>query len=372
MQLIENFGLYNDCKTALIESYGDIEIAKNKLKKSKHSNIDDLVLEQNLNAIKESLGDKLLNFFSKSLGGDISKLDKTLADMKEEEINFIQSEHESESTFYKMCAALARLKKDKADKSEQDIIRLKIAKLEKYIKTLLSSHNSIMDDFEKKINIIIKGNKRKTEYYNLKRAEDSVETKKMRAEYKKKLMDEEEDSEYLKDIQKILGTKDDAVKDLEKAKEEQAKRKDEVSAKEEGLNKFKADIKDLLDAKSKEIEESLKDIEEYYKKIEDLINDKKKLNSGAFSAMKVSLEKKIERAKDSIQDGITKIKIISATEKDDVNKKSDAIDFLVNIQDNMINIKYFSSLPTEEEIEKQKKYIDDILEEVKKANKVVE
>jgi hypothetical protein len=148
------------------------------------------------------LGDKIINFFSKVVGGDIKKLNKILQDMKDEEIRFIKDEHDGESKFYKLSSALAQLRKDKSDKSEQDLILVKLNKVQKLIKDLVSSHNSIMDDLEKQVGIIIKDNKRKTEYYNLKRAEDSVETKKLRVDFKKKLVSDEDSSEYLSDIRK--------------------------------------------------------------------------------------------------------------------------------------------------------------------------
>ena len=169
---------------------GDVDIAKAKLKKSKYRDMEDHVLEENLSFIKESLGDKILNFFSKKLGGDVRKLDKILAAMKEEETRFVKDEHESESKFYKLSSGLAQLKRDKASQDEQNIIILKLTNLQKFIKDLVKSHNSIMDDLEKQVDIITKKNNRKADYYNLKRAHDSVETKKMRAEFKKKLIEE--------------------------------------------------------------------------------------------------------------------------------------------------------------------------------------
>jgi hypothetical protein len=217
MKLVENFKSYSDCKKALIESYGDIDIAKTKLIKSGYSVEDVEGLEESLNVIKESLGDKIINFFSKNLGGDISKIDKILADMKNEEIRFINDEHSAESKFYKLSTALSQLKKDKADKSETDQYVVKLNKIQKLIKDLVSSHSSIMDSLEKQVNILTDKNNRKADYYNLKRAGDSVETKKLRAAFKKKLVSQEDDSEYLKDIQSILGDYKSAEKDLQRS-----------------------------------------------------------------------------------------------------------------------------------------------------------
>jgi hypothetical protein len=170
MKLVENFKSYSDCKKALIESYGDIDIAKTKLIKSGYSAEDVEGLEESLNVIKESLGDKIINFFSKNLGGDISKINKILADMKNEEIRFINDEHSAESKFYKLSTALSQLKKDKADKSETDQYIVKLNKIQKLIKDLVSSHSSIMDSLEKQVNILTDKNNRKA---------DTTETRKI-------------------------------------------------------------------------------------------------------------------------------------------------------------------------------------------------
>ena len=96
MSIINDFRSYSDCKSSLLESFGDVEIAKTKLISKGYEDNEDL--DETLIAIKESLGDKILNFFSKNLGGDISKLEGILQDMKSEEIKFINDEHESEPT----------------------------------------------------------------------------------------------------------------------------------------------------------------------------------------------------------------------------------------------------------------------------------
>ena len=62
MELLEKFGFYTLCKNTLIESYGDVEIAKNKIKNSGFSHIEDHIIEENLLLIKESLGSKIMNF----------------------------------------------------------------------------------------------------------------------------------------------------------------------------------------------------------------------------------------------------------------------------------------------------------------------
>ena len=263
MQLFENFQFYSTCKQALIESYGDVELAKKKLKASGFDKMNDYDLEQNILFIKESLGDKILNFFSRVVGGDVDKLDSILIKMKEEETSFIKDENEAESKFYKLTAALAQLRKEGANPAEADVIRVKLNKVQKLIKDLISSHNSIMDDLEKQVNILTKKSKRKSEYYNLKRAEDSVETKKMRAELKKKLVTQEEDDEYLRNIRSILGTTDDAERDLEKAKKDYEKAKESLESQEKLTEETRLKMQEVVDLFKESLDKKIKDIKEY-------------------------------------------------------------------------------------------------------------
>jgi hypothetical protein len=366
MELLKDFKLYEECKNALIESYGYVDIAKKKLKSSKYSHINEAVLEENLQSIKEGLGDKIINFFSKKLGGDISKLDKIIADMKDEEINFIKSENDAEAKFYKLTAAVAHLKKAGASKDEQNIILVKLSKFQKLIKDLVSSHNSIMDDLEKQVNIITKGSDRKAEYYNLKRAEDSVETKKMRAEFKKKLVSEEDDNEYLKDIQKILGKPEDAQKDLEKAENTLTKEKEKIGAVEETTKGSKEEIEKIIQSFNEEIQEILQSAREY---AEDTLNtikdleDNKRMNKGVYLSMKHKFETKVEKAKDNAEKAIGKVAQVQAEDNDLIHDKDKVIKHLIMFKKEADEVKYYE-WPATTELEKQKKEINKKLEEL--------
>lgn len=265
MELLENFNFYEDCKNAIIESYGNVDVAKMKLVNGKYSNVNEDVLCENLHRINEGIGDKIMNFLSKNLGGDVGKIDKILRGMKDEETNFIKDEHEAENKFYKLSAALAQLRSDKADKTELDSIRVKLTKVQKLLRDLVSSHNSIMDDFEKQVNILTKKSKRKTEYYNLKRAEDSVETKKMRAEFKKKLLTASDEEGYLKGIQDILGDPKKAEDDLKKSQDNLDKIKNDLGAKDETTKMPSKTIKNVFETYSKEILASVKELGDFVK-----------------------------------------------------------------------------------------------------------
>jgi chromosome segregation ATPase len=366
MKLVENFKSYSDCKKALIESYGDIDIAKTKLIKSGYSVEDVEGLEESLNVIKESLGDKIINFFSKNLGGDISKINKILADMKNEEIRFINDEHSAESKFYKLSTALSQLKKDKADKSETDQYIVKLNKIQKLIKDLVSSHSSIMDSLEKQVNILTDKNNRKADYYNLKRAGDSVETKKLRAAFKKKLVSQEDDSEYLKDIQSILGDYKSAEKDLEKAKRDLAKEKGEIGASDEVSRMSPHKIENILEEYHKEIMASLKDVKDYAEESSDRIkelSDSKELNRGTYNAMKNKFESKITKISKYVEEAKSKISQIGAfTDKESGEESNKAIEYLLNLGKAVTNIKYYTWPASD--LGKEKKELESALETV--------
>jgi hypothetical protein len=369
MSIINDFRFYSDCKDSLLESFGDVEIAKNKLSRKGYENNDDL--EETLIAIKESLGDKIINFFSKNLGGDISKLSNILQDMKSEEIKFVTDEHESESKFYKLSAALSQLKRDKADSSEVTQYADKLNKLKKFIKDLMSSHNSIMDDLEKQVNIITKKNNRKADYYNLKRAEDSVETKKLRADFKKKLITQAEDSEYLDDIQKILGNPKDAQKDLDAAKEVLAKEKDKIGAGGETSSLVKPDLDEKNEDFYKEIRATVKDIEDYTKKSLSKFENKeeaKKINRGTFNMMQKGFDTRVRKASNVIETFKSKISQVNSTSDNETSSETNkAITNLLNLERQVSNLKYFTWPASDLEVQKET-----ILATIGKVNKQIE
>lgn len=372
MQLLEKFDFYTDCKEAIIESYGDIDIAKSKLKKSKYTNVEDHILEENLQSIKESLGDKIVNFLSKKLGGDIRKLDKIISSMKEEEVRFVKDEHESESKFYKLSSALARLKRDKASQEEQNIIILKLNNLQKFIRDLVKSHNSIMDDLEKQVDIITKKNNRKADYYNLKRAQDSVETKKMRAEFKKKLLDDVEENEYLSSIHKILGTPKQAEADLSKAKDQLEKEKENLGAGEDISKNPGERVSNVLKTYHDEILACLQDVKDYSKdsfdKIKDLEKDKE-MDQKDYQKLKSVFDKKVDKAEGVIQKAVTLVSDIKVEDPEKVEKKNDALKILVDVQANVEKLSYFE-WPAEDLVDQKEaieKIINNAIEKTRKA-----
>jgi hypothetical protein len=223
-----------------------------------------------------------------------------------------------------------------------------------------------MDDLEKQVNIITKGSDRKSEYYNLKRAEDSVETKKMRAEFKKKLVSEDDETGYLKDIQKILGKPEDAEKDLEKAENILTKEKDKVGAIEETTKGSKEEIEKIIQSFNEEMEGILQSAKEYAEDTLNTIKDleeNKRMNKGVYLSMKHKFESKVEKAKDNAEKAIGKIAQVQVYEEDLIHDKDKVIKHLIMFKKEADDIKYYE-WPATTELEKQKKEIDIKLKEL--------
>jgi hypothetical protein len=371
MQLFEDFQFYSTCKQALIESYGDVELTKKILKSSGFDKMNDYVLEQNIILIKESLGDKILNFFSRAVGGDIDKIDSILGKIKEEETSFIKDENEAESKFYKLTAALAQLRKEGARPAEADIIRVKLTKVQKLIKDLISSHGSIMDDLEKQIDILTKKSKRKAEYYNLKRAENSVETKKMRAELKKKLVAQEEDDEYLRNIRSILGTTEDAERDLEKARRDYEKAKESLEAQEKLTEETRLKMQEVINLFKESLDKKVKDIKEYALNSADKIQEldrKKKLNRSNFKKMEEKFYKDVEELEGEAEKAIGKISTITVTDPKKVSEKDKSIKYLLDIKSNIDVLQYYEWPISPDRIRDGKELIENVLKNISSAS----
>lgn len=372
MKLLEDFNFYTDCKEAIVESFGDLDIAKQKLKRVKYTHIEDHILEENLYSIKESLGDKIINFFSKALGGDVRKIDKLISSMKEEEIKFINDEHEGESKFYKLSSSLARLKRDKAGQEEQKVLMVKLNQLEKYLRDLIRSHNSIMDDMEKQVDILTKKNNRKSDYYNLKRAQDSVETKKMRADLKRKLVDGVEENEYAEKIQGILGNSKDAQSDLEKAKEKLAAEKEKLGAGDEQSVNTKKRIENVLKVYHDEIVACLHDVKDYsnnslakIKKLEKT----KKMDEKDYLSLKEAFDKKVEKLEEIIQKAISILSTTKTEENEKIEKKEGALKVLSIAKSEVEKLNYYEwpSKNLEDQKNKMNNKIDVLIKTAQQA-----
>jgi hypothetical protein len=379
MELLENFNFYEDCKNAIIESYGNVDVAKMKLMNGKYSDVNEDVLCENLHRINEGIGDKIMNFLSRNLGGDVGKIDKILQGMKEEETKFITDEHEAENKFYKLSAALAQLRSDKADKTELDSIRVKLVKIQKLLRDLVSSHNSIMDDFEKQVNVLTKKSNRKAEYYNLKRAEDSVETKKMRAEFKKKLLSASDEDGYLKGIQDILGDPKKAEDDLKKSQDNLDKIKNDLGAKDETTKMPAKTIKNVFETYSKEILASVKELGDFIKKESEEMKKSVETKSWGINKYK-NREKTFEDLKkvclNLMSIAISKISVIKTNDNENVQDKDKCLTKLRESEKRIGNLKFIEypvkNTPNADNPDSIKDYKDNIYREASDIEGVLE
>jgi hypothetical protein len=258
MKLIKNIEFYEECKNALVEAFGETELATKILMEKGYSEYSFHDLKENVEKINESFGDKILNFISKSLGGDVSKIDKVMAQMKDEELDFITKEHQTEKEFISLHNSLVRLKSQKAPKDQIESVVFSLKKCEKRMKDLISFHKSIMDDLEKQIDILTKKSNRKAEYYNYKRAKDSVETKKKRAELKYSLTQGLQDDQPIPGLSTIFGTADAAQKDYEKSQATLAKEESTLAKKQSDQPYSKYTSPQLMNMYKHELSKNLK------------------------------------------------------------------------------------------------------------------
>ena len=215
MKFINNLAFYEDCKVALIECYGEVNVAVEYLRNTKYKTTTTYNLLESVNAVKEGLGDKIINGISKHIGGDISKLDSILKKMDKAENDFIDRENKVETEYIQLFRELVHLKYKATDKSRMGPVQIRLGELESQMRGLIKSYNSIMEDLEKEVDIICKGSNRKADYYNLKRSRDSAEAKKKRADNKYALIKYQENPNVQQQVSSIFGTAEEAKKKSE-------------------------------------------------------------------------------------------------------------------------------------------------------------
>jgi len=215
MNFINNLKSYEDCKLALIECYGEVELAAEYLRNTKYPDSTIYNLRESVQAVKEGWGSKIMNGLSKHLGGDVSKLDTILKKMDETENKFVDRENKIETEYTQLFREFVHLKFKAQDKSRMGLVQVRLQELESQMREIIRSYNSIMDDLEKEVDIITKGSNRKADYYNLKRSRDSAEAKKRRADNKYKLTKYQDNSHIQQKVGEIFGTPEEAQKEAE-------------------------------------------------------------------------------------------------------------------------------------------------------------
>lgn len=226
--LFENINQYNKAKKVLIESEGDIELALESLREdNSFSQMNEKELYDSLKALKEGLGDKILNFFSGALGGDISKIKTVLAQMKEQELKFNREELEINKEFLRTLQDEEALQKDKSNPDYQNLmnaIRTNRNSLNNRYKDLQKMYDDIFNALEQKIKDLTEDSSRKKKYFNAQRAIDVIETAQDRYEKRKSV----NPGKRTKDLEDFFGISSDKLKsDVDKAKDK-AKRSEET------------------------------------------------------------------------------------------------------------------------------------------------
>ena len=229
MKFINNHILFEDCKESLISCYGDIEIATKILNVTKYQKYRYKDLLGYVTSIEESFSSNIKNLISRKVGGNISKIDNILNLIKDCENTFIEKENSLEKEYIRLFSTIAYIKYNQKDRGSLSSINNRLTEIIKELSDSVDSYNVTMNELEGKIDSIIKKNSRLSNYYNLKRAKDSTETKKKRAIYKYHLAKSQNDN-IDQSIKDIFGDAESAQRDEIEAKRKLAKEKSRIIA----------------------------------------------------------------------------------------------------------------------------------------------
>jgi hypothetical protein len=189
--VFENMEQFRLAKEQLIKTEGDVNKALDSLKNTEEfKGISESHLASSLYDINEGLKDSILNYLSKSFGGDVSKIKTILDQMKDQELKFNAEEHEIFTEFYRVLQDEKAIRKDKNNPdydSLMDDVSMSKKALNNQFRELTATHNDIFSSLEQKAKDIIGDNQRKVKYFNAERANDVLLTKKDRYEKVKSL-----------------------------------------------------------------------------------------------------------------------------------------------------------------------------------------
>lgn len=221
MKFINNLQFYEDCKNALVECFGEEDLAAEFLKNTKYKDESKLSLLESVSSVNEKFGDKLRNILSRTFGGSISKIDGIIAKMREAENDFIERENKIEREYIQLFREFVKTKFTRDyDKERLGPMNARLSELEGQMRNLVKGYSGTMDELEKQIDVITKRNSRRADYYNLKRAQDAAEAKKKRANYKYELSKYQDDPELQERINSIFGSAKKAQEESQQAEEE--------------------------------------------------------------------------------------------------------------------------------------------------------
>ena len=284
-----NIEQFDIAKKTLIQNNKNIESSTAELKKNIiFEGIETEEIKESLLIINEGIKDNIINFISKKLGGDISKIKTILDQIKQIELKFNKEEIEIYSEFYRIIEDEKQLEKDKSHPSHKEFFReLEQSKslLNKRLNELNKTTSEMLDSLEYKAKELIENNERKKKYFNLQRASDVLETRKDRYEKIKSLT--AKNSKRSQNLEDFFGTKSQKLeKDIESSEKDLKKYSKGFSEKYNKntpgsvLNQYSVDpemdfsnrlfyIKELIEDSPKDYNEKIeKSLEELIKEID--------------------------------------------------------------------------------------------------------
>lgn len=284
--LFQNIEQFQEAKKVLIESEGDTEKAFSVLKESSNfSSYTEEELKSSLIQLNEGLGDKILNFFSGALGGDIAGIKTVLTQMKDQELKYNKEEFQIYKDFYRILQDQKALDKDKKNPDYQALNKELVDSrnaLNNRMKELNKTHHEIFSALEEKIKSLTGENKRKRKFFNAQRATDVLETKNDRYEKIKSITSKSaERSSELEDFFGVSTEK--AKKEAEAAKAKAEKSVENITSTPPSPTKHNVYK-----------EEPEKSLQEEYEKIYSSV--------GGFYAKRKDLNKLIDDVEDAMSD----------------------------------------------------------------------
>jgi hypothetical protein len=219
--LFENINQFKKAKSLLESQMTTEETFKNLRNDKDFNSISDSDLRSAIEKVQEGFGEKILNAASKMFGGDVSKIDTVLTQMKDQELKFNAEENEIYVEFYNLVEKKKELQKDKYNPNYKEMmteINQSMNSLNVRMNELTKSHEKIFSALEEKIKSLTGESNRKKKYFNAKRASDVLETQTDRYEKIKNLT--KKSTERANSLEKFFGV---STGELEKEVEEAEK-----------------------------------------------------------------------------------------------------------------------------------------------------
>jgi len=232
--LFENINQFKKTKSLLENNQNLEDVFINLRNDQDFNNLSDSDLRSAIEKVQEGFGEKILNAASKMLGGDVSKIDTVLTQMKDQELKFNAEENEIYVEFYNLVEKKKELQKDKNNPNYKEMlaeINQSMNSLNVRMNELTKSHEKIFSALEEKIKSLTGESNRKKKYFNAKRASDVLETQTDRYEKIKNLT--KKSTERANSLEKFFGVSTDELeKEVEEAEKNAKKNLSSVTPEE--------------------------------------------------------------------------------------------------------------------------------------------